>query len=150
MKTAAVQPNTTAIYQNRQIDKNKVEQLLGLPEFGNEETFFYTSNCTVFAKGYVRIVYGDHGPYVEFRKDQIFCELIKKFGDKELPPKAFYEWLIPLDGSNMKVYDQRRTVLNLKNPPPGGFNGNRQEGYADYIVGMIYVSPWELRYEFNF
>lgn len=29
------------------------------------------------------------------------------------------------DGSGIKVYDQRRDVKNLKNPPPGGFKGNR-------------------------
>lgn len=60
------------------------------------------------------------------------------------PTDAYYEWLEPVDGSGVKIYDQRRDVSELPNPPPGGFRGNRPEGYADYRPGYTYVSPWEL------
>ena len=93
--------------------------------------------------GYVRVVYGDHGPYIEFKRSMVQMKLIKKF-DREVSPDAYYEWLLPSDGSDMKIYDQRRDVKNLKNPPKGGFRGNRSEGYADYKVGMIYVNPFEI------
>lgn len=84
-----------------------------------------------------------HGPYVEFERPQIRAKLRRKF-DRPAPPEAYYEWLEPVDGSGVKVYDQRRDVKHLANPPAGGYRGNRAEGYADYRPGYIYVSPWEL------
>lgn len=138
-------PGSTACYPNRQRDRLRVEATLGLLEFGNAETAFYTPIGTLFAVGYRRVVYGDHGPYVEFERCQLRCWLRRKF-DRNLPPDAYYEWLEPADGSGVKVYDQRRDVSQLPNPPAGGFRGNRPEGYADYRPGFIYVSPWELRF----
>lgn len=134
---------TTALYPNRQRDKAKLEQAIGLEEFGNEITEFFTPRGTLFAEGYSRIVYGDHGPYLEFRKDQIRCTLRSKCA-KPCPPTAFYEWLCPTDGSGIKVYNQMKDVRHLRNPPAGGFRGNRAEGYADYRVGLIYVDPYTL------
>lgn len=134
---------TTAIYANRIQDKEELEHRIGIAEIGNETTVFRTPKGTTFAVGYERIVYGDHGPYIEFRKDQIRCSLNSKFKNP-CPPTAFFEWLCPTDGSGIKVYDQKRDVRHLKNPPPGGFNGNRAEGYADYRVGFIYVDPYAL------
>lgn len=136
-------PETTATYPNRVRDRLAVEARLGLTEKGNETTQFKTVNGTLFAVGYVRVVFGDHGPYLEFERRHIRVVLKQKFG-KPLPADAYYEWLEPVDGSGVKVYDQRRDVKNLPNPPAGGFRGNRVEGYADYRPGFIYVSPWEL------
>ena len=54
----------------------KVAETLGLPEKGNDSTKT-NSSCnkgTHIATGYRRIVYGDHGPYVEFDKSQIVFE----------------------------------------------------------------------------
>jgi hypothetical protein len=134
---------TTAIYPNRVADKQKVEMLLSLMEEGNGSTRFFTKKGTLFATGYTRVVYGDHGPYVEFDRVHIKSELVHKFGNRVPPKDAFYIWLVPTDGSGLKVYDQKRDVKHLKNPPKGGFMGNRSEGYADYKVGMIYVSPYD-------
>ena len=136
--------DTTAIYANRRRDKARVELQLGLAEKGNETQQFLTMKGSLFAEGYLRIVYGDHGPYVEFEPRQIRIQLLKRFGGRPLPPEAYYEWLEPSDGSGAKVYDQKRSVKHLKNPPAGGHQGNREEGYADYIPGRIYVSPFEL------
>jgi hypothetical protein len=48
------------------------------------------------------------------------------------------------------LYDQLRNVKNLVNPPRDGkagiFCGKRAEGYADYVVGMIYVDPYACRF----
>jgi hypothetical protein len=134
---------TTAIYPNRVADKARIEAALGLEEFGNETTEFRTKLGTLFAMGYVRVVYGDHGPYVEFEPRHIRTRLRRKF-NRPLPARCFYEWLEPEDGSHVKVYDQKKEVRNLKNPPPGGFRGDRPEGYADYRIGCIYVAPEEL------
>lgn len=56
--------NTTAIYPNRIQDKARVEKLIGLPEVPQipGETFeFFTPAGTLFARTWVRVVYGDHG-----------------------------------------------------------------------------------------
>lgn len=140
--TASV--TTTAVYPNRVRDKLRVERILGLQETGDDDVVFVTFAGTRFAKGYVRIVYSDHGPYVEFRREQVLADLTRKF-NRPPPADAYYDWLETKDGSCVKVYDQKRDVRNLRNPPAGGFRGNREEGYADYRPGMMYVSPYELR-----
>jgi hypothetical protein len=53
--------NSTAIYLNRTKDKIFVEEFLKLYEFGNKETLIKTKFNTVIAKGYLRVLYGDHG-----------------------------------------------------------------------------------------
>lgn len=138
---------TTAIYPNRIAEKELVERIKGLPEDGNSTTIFKTRRGTVFARGYVRVVYGDHGPYVEFDPSHIVIGLNRKFPHAP-PARAFYEWLVPADGSTFKVYRQLKEVKHLKNPPAGGFRGNRSEGYADYRIGAMYVSPWDLQIEY--
>lgn len=135
---------STACYPNRMRDRQQVEARLGLVEQGSRTVQFFTPAGTLFAVGYVRMVYGDHGPYIEFERAQV-CAVLKRKFDRHPPPEAYYEWLEPVDGSAVKVYDQRRDVKHLPNPPAGGFRGNRVEGYADYRPGFFYVSPWELR-----
>lgn len=134
---------TTAIYPNRIADKEKLEATFRLVEEGNATTKFYTHVGTLFAQGYVRIVYGDHGPYVEFTQDHLQTVIRRKFPNT--PKDAFYVWMVPTDGSQLKVYHQLRTVEHLKNPPAGGFRGNRDEGYADYKVGYIYINPYDFQ-----
>ena len=136
--------NTTAIYPNRQRDKARVEAIRGLKEKGNETVRLLTPRGNHFSTGYTRIVYGDHGPYIEFERRHIVSPLKQKFPGKSLPSHCYYEWLTPEDGSPVKVYDQKRDVKHLPNPPAGGHRGNRAEGYADYKPGMLYVSPFEL------
>jgi hypothetical protein len=142
-KEVAALPATTAIYPNRMRDRRNLETRTGLQEKGNKETRFLTNKGTLFATGYNRIVYGDHGPYIEFLPEHIQCPLRKKYKRPD-KPEWYYIWMEPLDGSQTKVYDQRRDVKHIPNPPAGGFRGNRREGYADYVPGRIYVSPEEL------
>lgn len=139
---------TTAIYPNRLEDKNFVENQFKLLEFGNDTTEFYTIKGTYIAKGYVRVVYGDHGPYIEFLPKHIKGIMVKKF-NKPLPKDSYYEWLTILDGSQIKIYDQKRDVKNLPYAPQGGHREYRKEGYADYKPGMIYISPYELQIKIN-
>jgi hypothetical protein len=134
-------------------DKGKVELWLGLQEQGDETTHF-TIRGILLAIGYNRIVYGDHGPYIEFDKHHIKCKLVSKFGqelDFDNPPRNtdyYYWWLMIPEISDVKIYFQLRDVKDLPNAPtrddglPHSFN--RKEGYADYKVGMYYVSPWQV------
>ena len=150
--------NSTAIYENRIDDKNILESKLFLSEFGNDSKLFYLPDGKIFAEGYVRIVYGDHGPYLEFNKNQIKCKLYSKFNNvsdfdnlPDLNFKYYYYWLFPRGNENIKVYLQIKPVTNLANAPKRidnkKSNFNRIEGYADYKRGMYYVDPYCLNFE---
>ena len=101
-----------------------------IPEFGNPETKFYSANGTLLATGYIRIVIGERGAYVEFAPEHMcFCNL-------HIPPEqkwrlqgevAYYIEYRTQDDANVKVYEQRRTV-----------------GYADYKIGMFYIAPGDV------
>lgn len=149
---------TTAIYENRLSDKSELEQKLGLSEQGNQSTKFYSLNSTYLFEGYNRIVYGDHGPYIEFDLQNIRCKLKSKFGNyvdyNNLPGddfKYYYYWLQPINDLSIKVYLQIKTVHNLPNAPKRDDGKlscfNRAEGYADYKRGMFYVNPYDLKAE---
>jgi hypothetical protein len=135
---------TTAKYPNRLKDRKKIETLYCLDEFGDKSREFFSLAGTLIAVGYDRIVYGDHGPYVEFELSNLMANLIPKFNNK-CPVDAYYEWMTINDGSDIKIYRQLRDVKNLPNPPSPGFKGNRTEGYADYLPGKYYISPYEFK-----
>ena len=54
---------------NRVRDAEMVKEHIGIAEEGNDECKFvsvFGQKSKILATGYKRIVYGDHGPYVEF------------------------------------------------------------------------------------
>lgn len=132
---------STAIYLNRIKNKNDLESICDLIESGSDKFQFKTKTGSLIAKGYLRIVYGDHAPYLEFCRDQIFWDNL----ECERENVGYYNKWYTKEG-RVLVYDQLRTVKNLPNPPTGKFSykGNRKEGYADYRVGRVYVSPYEI------
>lgn len=82
-------------------------------------------NNTLFANSFKRVVHGERGDYVEFERDQIIPNLISKFNnDLNESVDYYYFWLYPETDYNVKVYLQLKTVK-----------------YADYKVGLYYVSP---------
>lgn len=150
---------TTAIYPNRIEDKELLDP--ALPEFGNETTKFFMMledglHSELFAQGYERVVYGDHGPYIEFDHKHIKQELVSKFHNKidinNLPTdsKIYYYWLHPVNHPELKVYLQIKPVSNLPNAPNRSDGKrskfNRVEGYADYRRGFYYVDPKDLQW----
>lgn len=138
---------STAIYPNRLSDKKEVETTFSLNEFGNHEKLFKTSEGLLVAEGFERIVYGDHGPYIEFFKEQIVWSSWQ-INRKNI---GYYNIYFPTDGTKVQLYFQRRTVELLPNPPKGtrSFQGNRVDGYDDYIVGKCYISPFEMNLVIN-
>lgn len=126
---------------NRERDKERVESTLGLPEFGDNSTEFYAVKCGLapIAMGYDRVVYGDHGPYVELSPEHICWPTFQSFVQK--PEISFYDEFWTCDGSTM-LYAQKRPVLNKPNPPCGPYavQNNRREGYANYLAGKYYLS----------
>lgn len=135
---------TTAIYPNRQKDKRRVEALYRLEEFGSPDRKFYSPRGLLLAIGYKRMVYGDHGPYIEFAPENIVFENWAQIRPSRYP--FYYGIWCPIDNSFITLYDQVRDVKHLPNPPKGphSFRGNREEGYADYVPGRLYISPEEI------
>lgn len=145
---------STATYPNRLEDKEKLESSLPLKEEGDDSTIFYLPNDSIFATGYERIVYGDHGPYIEFSRNHISCQLFSRFGNNiptSLPEdsKYYYYWLYPKNNYDIKVYLQIKPVHNLSDAPKRSdgkkSSFNRREGYADYKRGYFYVDPYMLK-----
>mmetsp|Transcript_91407 Transcript_91407/g.263864 ORF Transcript_91407/g.263864 Transcript_91407/m.263864 type:complete len:273 (+) Transcript_91407:77-895(+) len=132
--------SSTADCWNRFRDKARVEGELGLSEHGSPDIEFRDAADpkTVVAHGYRRVVYGDHGPYLEFRPEDVNwaslpVEVLK-------PPHAYYDEYYS-EGGEVRLYFQKRSVEHKANPPVGGVRHNREGGYADYKVGMCYIPP---------
>ena len=88
---------------------------------GDSQLQLHTSSGWPFSVGYLRVVIGGRGPYVEFTRSQIVMELLKS--DK----KHYYYVELASAEDAVKVYDQLHTVR-----------------YADYKIGRLYVSPFLL------
>ena len=119
--------------------KGQYENVMILDPVANhvigDEIKFYTNTPDRIhvATGYRRVVIGDRGPYVEFAHDHVFQVLHTPEDQKwraegDWPMKVFYFEFRTADG--VMVYKQNRTVK-----------------YADYQIGMFYVSPWDLTTE---
>ena len=102
---------------------------LKLPEQGDSRVLRFKSGLKC-SDGYTRVVVGDYGAYVEISPDQIARHCIRdRWGPRKTPRRPIkYWWMVPVDGSDAKVYEQVRTVP-----------------YADYKPGMFYVSEEYLR-----
>ena len=108
-----------------------------LPEWCNmsgNTTKLETRSGTVIASGYNRIVIGDYGAFVEFSRAQANAHHLKikegqsyRIEDPRYAEHVKYLWLTADDDSDVKVYDQKRSVE-----------------YADYKPGMLYVSVYEV------
>ena len=108
-----------------------------LSENGSE-TPLYTSKGSLICSGYDRIVIGDYGAFIEFDDDKMSSQYpIPTFeiapgqeyriNDERYSKNVKYIWLTIMDGSNIKIYLQKKGVL-----------------YADYIAGKYYVSVHEV------
>lgn len=83
---------------------------------GDSSVNLESKSGTIIAKGYNRIVIGDYGASIEITKEQIYKNaLCVKKGEE-------YRYK-----SDCKIYFQQKRV-----------------SYADYKVGMFYISPYEL------
>ena len=108
-----------------------------LPEWCNvsgDTISLETADGTVITNGYNRIVIGDYGAFVEFSRVQACMRRLEikegqmyRAKDPRYAEHVKYLWLTADDGSDVKVYDQKRPVE-----------------YADYKPGMLYVSVYEV------
>lgn len=137
---------STVKFPNREETRQEIqEKFKTLCEDGNSATRFYTKKGTLVAQGHIRVVYGDHGPYIEFLAKHM-VRSAWKLVRKDI---GWFDECQPKDGSYCKLYVQRREVTMLKKPPKGAnscYNNiyDPVEGYADYRVGRLYINPFEL------
>jgi len=98
----------------------------------------------VIATGYVRVMFGDHGPYLECNWGQVHHAGLWK--ENRAGRKGKYYELWRSHPCQVKWYEQLREVRGKPNPPGGRWSvcQNRPEGYADYRVGKWYVSMDEV------
>jgi len=104
------------------LSKTSYENRLSIRGVGNETTQFFSQNGELLAVGYVRIVFGARGPYVEFLVSHLVAE---SFSETDCSHSYYIELRSLRD--NVKVYAQAKPV-----------------DYADYVPGRFYISPFEL------
>ena len=109
------------------------EKRLRIPPSGDNNTRFETSTGLHVATGYTRIFIGERGPYIEFLPGHLIWDNLRIPEEEKYrlehpwKDKVFYvEWRTK-DQSNVKVYEQKRRM-----------------DYADYKVGLFYISPFDL------
>lgn len=99
---------------------------------GSQDTLL-TQNGSPVCNGYDRIVVGDYGAFIEFSEAHAASEFVIQKGqeyrvnDDKYKNNVKYIWLTVDDGSNTKIYFQKKEV-----------------SYADYRAGKYYVSVHEI------
>jgi len=157
---------------NRLRDLWRVQRQLQLNEVGDDVTIFkerilpnvrpdcrpFGDKPVVFAVGYERVVYGDHGAYIEFAQSHIRWKAWPHYFDKSKFRSYFHEYYTrashsiweakwqmwdpsPTKGVLM-MYAQSRPVTDRPWAPGAGTDphAGRPSGYADYRPGYFYVA----------
>ena len=123
-QTTAVSPLINRISQ-----KCFVEKHLKLPEWGNSETLFLDRTTDkIIGEGYQRIVYGDHGPYLELRESDLYWTELhhNKWKTNHCPMRFYDEYYSKPNRQGIKVYFQIRPVSLQKNPARTTLNEEQQ------------------------
>lgn len=129
---------------NREADAERIVRKLHLlhPEHGSETARVLVGDALV-STGFLRVLYGDHGPYFELAQSQVHWSAFNRHVLKG-PARHYHEHcaFTATGAVEIKLYDQFRGVEDEPNPPPGDFSvsNNRREGYAPYRAGVLYLS----------
>eukprot|EP00971_Amphidinium_carterae_P076774 1516484-Amphidinium_carterae.1 len=119
---AFLSPTTTADSWNRLRDKERVERELGLEEHGHNQEVLVARGlpasidvCMLLkagllqlGSGYRRVLYGDHGPYVELLPEQIHWPAFTRSRRKG-HALAYYDEHYTANGA-VQAYEQKRDV----------------------------------------
>lgn len=103
---------------------------LRIPLEGRYKLNLYTRTGQLITQGYERVVIGKRGPYVEFKEPQIILSAFHIPEEERYRLTngvSFYVEYRSNDDSYVKLYFQKRKVA-----------------YADYRIGMYYISPFDL------
>ena len=142
--------STTCSTQYRIWMRDLVSRDLGLEEQGREEVEFRCQG-TVIAKGYRRIVFGSHGPNVEFDRRQVMRRRWRQERVKNRETCYYQELFLWPRGKGPMLYEQVREVRQWCPPKNLPSRWSRvewiREPYADYRPGRFYLSVDWLRTE---
>jgi hypothetical protein len=97
---------------------------------GNSTLLFFSKSNLHLSTGYVRVVIGGRGPYVEFTDRQLQMQNVTLPEEEEYridDRRTYYVEYRSKCDSYVKIYVQKRTVA-----------------YADYKIGYCYISPFDL------
>jgi len=114
--------------------RRSCKERLKIPLEGNPETKFYTKNGLKIAQGYVRVVIGGRGPYIEFEDSHIIKENIhipKHAEYKITQSLPYYHEYRSNDECFVKLYYQKMEV-----------------SYADYKIGKWYIDPEKVKTDY--
>jgi len=160
---------------NRLRDLWKVQRQLKLSEVGDDVTVFKerilpnvspenrppSDKPVVLAVGYERIVYGDHGAYIEFSSSQIRWKAWPNYFDKQKYNSYFNEYYTKASHSLwearwqlwdpnasrglLMLYAQSKSVCDRPWAPgcQTDPHAGRPTGYADYRPGYFYAAADE-------
>ena len=111
-----------------------LENIPSYLKIDGDNSCLYTKKGSLVCRRYNRIVIGDYGAFVEFSKEDVGEDFHIKDGqeyrifDRKYSKNVKYLWYTINDGSDIKIYYQKRKV-----------------NYADYKRGMYYVSVHEVK-----
>lgn len=106
-----------------------IKNRLRLPIFGPYLVDFYTKSDCLIAKSYLRIVIGKRGPYVEFNINDLYIS------NCYIP--SVEKWRLT---STIAFYDEYRTFTDYVKI----YHQKKLVNYADYKIGLYYISPEDL------
>lgn len=112
------------------MSKRSYTERLKIPVNGSDISLYTRSGLCV-AHGYIRVVIGGRGPYIEFDPSQILIDSFHIPKDQEYRQtdrRVYYVEFRSNDESNVKLYYQKKTVQ-----------------YADYKIGLMYISLFDLK-----
>lgn len=93
-----------------------------VPLHGDTTMKLYSVSKELLSTGYKRIVIGQRGPYVEVDSEQLYSAAFH-----EAPEQHYYYVEFRSTVDNVKAYFQLKEV-----------------DYADYKIGLAYISPFDL------
>lgn len=106
---------------------------LRIPPGGSPNHKLFLLDGTQIASGYIRVVIGDRGPYVEFTGEQLDQT---KFG---CPPNQVWRMEDPTWKDRVYYHEYRTYNCDVMI-----YHQCKTVKYADYKVGYWYISPWDL------
>ena len=109
---------------------------LRIPVDGDPAMRLFTRSGTLVADGYLRVVIGGRGPYIEFQTVwqshmRVPAEELYRFND----PHVYYAEYRSHDQCNVKVYWQKKTVSNQAEHKVGRYGTWRRPGGGGEAIG---------------
>lgn len=130
-------------YKKLPSELSKQQREYYLSELSKEYNLNGDFNCELYdlkgnkiSNGYNRVVIGDYGAFIEIDLAHMLTVNLKvkpgqEYRYTEKYKNVKYYWLCLKDNEDIKIYYQKNTVT-----------------YADYKVGMFYISPTEVNLKY--